>query len=86
MLKAILDLNDRKYRFYKHIDLERNWNAVTEICIWLKMRNFDLTMPIFVIKNTRANTLTFFQTATSSGEPAFLPYPKLDRKENNAVQ
>jgi hypothetical protein len=82
MLKAVLDLNGKQFVSYSSIDLEHNWRNVTVIRIWLKARKFDLTIPIFVTRDNEKNTLTFFQTISSSGKTIVLVHPNPDILHN----
>src|SRR5690348_5542580 len=75
MIKAELDLNNVKFREYSHLDLEKNWRSVTVIRIWLKARNFDLNLPIFVTRIEEKNILTFFQTKTDPGKHIVIVHP-----------
>lgn len=78
MLKAVLDLSGRNFINYKHLDLEQNWRSVAVIRIWLKARNFDLSIPILVTRDEEKNTLTFFQTVSNSGRTIVLVHPNPD--------
>lgn len=78
MIKATLNINDTSYAGYNILELEQNWRNFPAINIWLKVRRFDLTLPIFVTPNHEENSLTFFQTQSNITRHVVLVHPNPD--------
>jgi len=76
MLKAILDLNNSTFVFRHSLDdLVKKWAEVPTIKLWLKARRFDLSLPISVTKDDKANTLTFTQVMRFPSRTIVLVHP-----------
>jgi len=75
MLKAVLDLNCIRFMNYQHLDLEKDWRSINVICLWLRVRAFNLALPVFVTRDTKQSTMTFFQTIPMPGKTIVLVHP-----------
>ena len=75
MIKAVLELNNVKFKDYSHLDLENEWKNVAPIRIWLKARRFDLDYPVFVTRDSNDNSLTFFQNKEEENSTIVLVHP-----------
>lgn len=78
MRTAILELDSEAFETYQHLDIEQNWRSIGAVRMWLKFRQFDLTLPILVSRNEEENTLTFYQTVSNLPKTVVLIHPNPD--------
>lgn len=73
MVKATINLNDLEFVAYKNIDLESKWKEFPAIRMYLKVRKFDLSLPVFVTKND--TEITFFQNVINRTKSVIVVHP-----------
>ena len=75
MRRATLNLNETTYKQYTVRELESNWHDYPVIKLWLKIRKFDLSLPISVITNYKENSITFTQAAKNLHRNVIVVHP-----------